>query len=238
MNKINYQTIKKNKILEHLNYFSCTKVDIPKLDNDIEVLGYILKLCNPQRHLEFGTWIGESSLACLENSNATVWTINKLFGEYCENGDYAYANNPGNKETISWAKKVKIHDDGNGYYKTDAIGFVGRKYLEKNLGHRVCQVYCDSDDWDTNNYPENFFDSIFIDGGHKKNIVINDTLKSMPLLRSKGIMIWHDFLPEKGIYDTSDGVICALESLSLQLENTFSKLLWVKGTMLLIGIKH
>lgn len=237
MNKINYQPIKKDIIIDHFKSLSNVKITVPQLNNDIDVLGFIFKLFKPQRHLEFGTWTGESALACLQNSDATVWTLNKLFGEYRENGEYAYGNNPGDKETISWAKKVKIYDDGNGYYKTDAIGFTGRKYLGKNLGHRVCQIYCDSEDWDTTNYPDNFFDSIFIDGGHEKNIVISDTLKSLPVLRSKGILIWHDFLPEKGIYDTSDGVICALEILSEQLNKQFSKLLWVEDTMLLIGIK-
>lgn len=205
--------------------------------NDLDVLGRFVFVLQPSRCLEFGTWAGESALECLKNSNATVWTINKLFGEYRVNGDSAYSNVPGDAEIIAWAEKMHIHGDRHGYYKTDAIGFVGRKYLEANYGHRVCQIYCDSEAWDTSNYPNGFFDTVFIDGGHKKETVLCDTRKAFPLLRSGGVMIWHDYLPIKGVCESSDGVIDAIEELDDWLNDKFSRLVWIKDTMLLIGIK-
>lgn len=58
------------------------------------------------------------------------------------------------------------------YHRTDAGGYIGRIYRERGLGHRVRQVYCDSRDWNTANYPADFFDSVLIDGGHQPDVVI------------------------------------------------------------------
>jgi hypothetical protein len=39
-------------------------------------------------------------------------------------------------------------------------------------------LLCHSRDWDTANYPADFFDSVLIDGGHQSDVVINDSRKS------------------------------------------------------------
>ncbi len=41
------------------------------------------------------------------------------------------------------------------------------------------------------------FDLIFIDGGHTYTIVKNDSEKSFKMLNSKGIILWHDYVPGK-----------------------------------------
>ncbi|MDC3082561.1 class I SAM-dependent methyltransferase [Candidatus Pelagibacter sp.] len=41
------------------------------------------------------------------------------------------------------------------------------------------------------------FDLIFIDGGHTYSIVKNDSEKSFKMLKSNGIILWHDFVPGK-----------------------------------------
>ena len=40
-------------------------------------------------------------------------------------------------------------------------------------------------------------DLIFIDGGHTYSIVKNDTEKAFNMLNSKGIILWHDYVPGK-----------------------------------------
>ncbi len=41
------------------------------------------------------------------------------------------------------------------------------------------------------------FDLIFIDGGHTYSIVKSDSEKSFKMLKSNGIILWHDFVPGK-----------------------------------------
>lgn len=204
---------------------------------DLNILGEIFKNTNPRRHLEFGTWMGKGVLTCLENCNATVWTINKPFGEDKPNGEYAYGHEHGDKEIIDWADKARICSNGYGWYKTDSLGFIGKEYLKADMGHRVCQIYTQSDNWDTKNYPNGFFDTVFIDGGHTKEIVINDTKKSLPLLASGGIMIWHDYIPQKGFIASCDGVIEAIESMKSLLNDAFDELYYIKNTLILLGRK-
>ena len=40
-------------------------------------------------------------------------------------------------------------------------------------------------------------DLIFIDGGHTYSIIKNDTEKSFEMIKPKGIILWHDYVPEK-----------------------------------------
>ena len=53
---------------------------------------------------------------------------------------------------------------------------------------------CDSATFD----PEPFRNSIdlaFIDGAHSYEYVVNDTSKAMTMVRSGGVIVWHDFVP-------------------------------------------
>ena len=43
----------------------------------------------------------------------------------------------------------------------------------------------------------NKYDLIFIDGGHTYSIVKSDSEKSFEMLKSRGIILWHDFVPGK-----------------------------------------
>ena len=43
----------------------------------------------------------------------------------------------------------------------------------------------------------NKYDLIFIDGGHTFSIVKSDSEKSFEMLKSRGIILWHDFVPGK-----------------------------------------
>ena len=44
---------------------------------------------------------------------------------------------------------------------------------------------------------KNKLDLIFIDGGHTYSVVKNDSEKSFQMINSKGVILWHDYVPGK-----------------------------------------
>jgi hypothetical protein len=205
--------------------------------DDSPIFRYIYRNFRPKRHLEFGTWQGTGILYCLEECDATVWTINILEGEDKADGNIAYSHYPDELPSIhAWARKIGFPEKNN--YRTDSIGFIGRFYLEKCLGHRVCQIYCDSRNWDISNYPDGFFDTVLIDGGHQEDIVINDTRKGLKLLRSGGIIMWHDFCPPVfQQFPTTLGVMEAITSGWDFIKSSMEKIFWIYPSWILLGIK-
>mgnify|MGYP001569251465 CR=1 FL=1 len=186
-------------------------------EDDAPIFRYVYRNFRPKRHLEFGTWQGLGATFCLEECDAAVWTINLPFGENNQDGSNAYGYYGREQEALlAWAEKIGLpikpsrdrpvlnsfarilqnKKKGPPVLRTDSIGFIGRFYLEKGLGHRVCQIYSDSRKWDTSNYPPGFFDSALVDGGHTYELVDNDTRKALQLVRSGGLVLWHDFCPD------------------------------------------
>ena len=205
--------------------------------DDAPIFRYIYRNFRPRRHLEFGTWQGTGVVYCLEECDATVWTINLPFGENKKNGYPAYAHYPEELPSVrEWAKKIGLPEKAT--YRTDSIGFIGRRYLEKELGHRVCQIYCDSRKWDISNYPPGFFDTILIDGGHTKDIVINDTRKAFQLLRQGGIVMWHDFCPPVfKQFECTRGVMEAISHQWDWVNSRTNQLFWIYPSWILLGVK-
>jgi predicted O-methyltransferase YrrM len=210
------------------------------MEPDDCVLRYIFRNFRPLRHLEFGTWLGDGVLRCVEECDATVWTINLLEGEQTPAGGWAYAvrreefgSQPG------WLETLKTHDTE--WVRTDAYGAVGRKYLAAGWGRRVCQVYCDSREWDTQAYPDGFFDTAFIDGGHDKDIVCHDTACATRLVRAGGLVIWHDFCPDPDVSaacaSTAGPNAFVAERLA-KLTEDFDRLFWIEPSWLLVGIRR
>ena len=224
---INYSTASLNKPLDQWQM----EVD------DAPIFRYIYRNFRPKRHLEFGTWQGIGVDYCLEECDATVWTLNLFEGEKTQNGRNAYSHSPEELPGLqSWAKRIGMPHKNN--YQTDSFGFVGRHFLEKNLGNRVCQIYCDSRQWDTSNYHHGFFDTVLVDGGHQPDIVVNDTQKGLPLLRSGGIMMWHDFCPpifQK--FEPTIGVMEAIYSIWHMLNQEMTEIFWIKPSWILLGVK-
>lgn len=207
-------------------------------DDDAPIFRYIYRNFKPKRHLEFGTWYGEGTTYCLEESDATVWTINLPFGEVDENNQTIYSNYDYDLDVLEWAKKIGFDVEKQKYFRTDMIGFIGRKYIQKKLGNRVCQIYCDSREWDITNFPEAFFDTVLIDGGHKKNIIINDTIKALKLIRNGGLIMWHDFCPPMvnnsvHCYNSMDAITAIYDILMTQLDFLY----WIEPSYILIGKK-
>lgn len=213
--------------------------------DDGPIFEFLYKSFRPRRHLEFGTWQGWGTSLCLESCDATVWTINLPDGESRPDGDWAYSERLLNPSTspsgaIVSAEFGQDQQGINVYHRTDAGGYIGRCYREKALGHRVCQIYCDSLNWDTSNYPANFFDSVLIDGGHQPDVVVSDTRKALQVLRPGGLILWHDFCPVPGIraqFASVKGVAEAIEMILPELGPQLTRLCWIDPSWILMGIK-
>jgi hypothetical protein len=230
---------------EPLNYpreLKGTPLDRWKMEvNDSPIFRYLYSQFQPKRHLEFGTWQGAGTVYCLEECDATVWTINLPFGEDKPEGGDQYAGDGdsfglGTAMAIEWAKRIGLPEQSG--YRTDSYGFIGRFFLEKGFGHRVCQIYCDSTKWDDSAYPDGFFDSILVDGGHTPEIVASDTQKALRLLRPGGLMLWHDFCPPvMDKFPVTRGVRDGLASLLPELREQFGVLGWIDPSWILVGVK-
>jgi hypothetical protein len=57
---------------------------------DSLILRFIYRNLKPNRHLEFGTWTGAGARCVLDESEATVWTINLPSGEFNDDGRTVY----------------------------------------------------------------------------------------------------------------------------------------------------
>lgn len=204
--------------------------------DDAPIFRYLYRHANPRRHLEFGTWQGAGAVLCLEESSAHVWTVNPPFGEDTRNGNNVYGHYDAELPSIRWwAEKLGMATRDS--YRTDSLGFIGRKYLERGLGNRVCQIYADSMVWDPGVYPDGFFDSVLIDGGHAKQVVINDTEKAFRLVRKGGLILWHDFCPP--LYAQSEAVLGVMDAVTEKLsmiKRRTSRLFWIYPSCILAGV--
>lgn len=212
--------------------------------DDAPILAQIIHRIHPCRHLEFGTWKGFGACLVMENSPATVWTINLLSGENRPDGSWAYSERLAEGDTKkNNAPTISFGQDKAGeqtYYQTDAGAAIGQLYRERGLGHRVNQIYCDSRSWDTAAYPKGFFDTIFIDGGHQTDVVASDTKKAIPLLRQGGVVLWHDYCLNEAVkkkYPHVVSVIKGVDSVSKELSQAGIDLYWIDPSWLLLGIK-
>ena len=219
-----------------------TPLDRWKMEiNDAPIFRYLYRNFRPRRHLEFGTWQGAGTVYCLEECDAAVWTINLPFGEERPEGGDQYGGDGdsfGLQTSMAqqWAQRIGL--PAKSTYRTDCFGFIGRFYLEKGLGHRVSQVYCDSTQWDDTAYPDGFFDSILVDGGHSPDVVVSDTQKALRLLRPGGLFMWHDFCPpvaEK--FPVTRGVRDGLAVLADRLAEEMRTLFWINPSWILLGLK-
>jgi predicted O-methyltransferase YrrM len=204
------------------------------------ILRHVFRNFRPNRHLEFGTWLGDGVLRCVEECDATVWTVNLPQGETGDAGEWAYSTRVEDVPMAGVRRSETLVTNGGTWVRTDAHGLIGRRYLDAGWGRRVCQIYSDTRDWDTRHYPRGFFDSVFIDGGHAYDIVGNDTRLAIELVRPGGLVIWHDYCPLPEVTrvcgSTRDVVGFIAESYE-EIALSFDRLFWVQPSWLLFGIR-
>jgi hypothetical protein len=79
-----------------------------------------------------------------------------------------------------------------------------------------------------------------IDGNQSREIAINDTQKSMRLLRDGGLMMWKGFRPRfySQFKDTSKAMQNAVTSIVWEIiHQSMSTVFWLKPSWILVGIK-
>lgn len=245
-----FKSVPVDELADHLGLpISLTPSLTPLADwsmqrDDAPILHAIFAASRPERHLEFGTWQGFGSRLVMQACDASVWSINLPNGETSDAGDWLYAEDYDSPDAAPrGAGPAKDFREGGGrvYYQSDAHGFIGRLVHEAGLGHRFCQILCDSQQWDTSNYPAGFFDSVFIDGGHTSAIVTSDTRKALPLVRPGGLVLWHDFCPASEVLAISEaarGVADAITRMQPELSELLDELFWIEPSHLLVGIRN
>ena len=210
-------------------------------EDDVPILQYLYRQLRPRRHLEFGTWIGIGTVRVLEACNAEVWTLNLPEGETDADGKWIYSQPFARESEIPADAPRFVTRQGEVFAQTDGPGFVGQCYRERGLAHRVHQILCDSRQWDTSEYPEGFFDTVLIDGGHTTDVVLNDTRKALPLVRPGGAILWHDFCPDPDVRrrcSCVQGVTTAITEAWDTLSEQCADLFWIEPSWLLMGIKR
>lgn len=210
-------------------------------EDDAPILAWLYGRLRPRRHLEFGTWEGFGACLCLDHCNATVWSLNLWEGEAAENGDWRYYTSRPPGGVAPAGANTRITPKGNTAVQTDGGVAIGRLVRERGHGHRFCQVYCNSLHWDASNYPPDFFDTAFIDGGHAQDVVRGDTRKALSVLRPGGVVMWHDYCPDPAVVERCEsvrGVLAAIERDGPMLRDELSDLFWVRPSWLLVGVKR
>jgi FkbM family methyltransferase len=168
----------------------------------------------PERLLEIGTWEGFGTNLAINNGANKVWTLD--LSQHI-NADY---------------KSRYLDSSSQNYTELYKSG-----WMLKGEDKSITKLYGDSKTFNWDQFANGFFDLIIIDGGHDKDTVISDTLKTQKLLRSGGFMIWDD-VPhfENSLNQSTEGVHEALKEILKELSMSF-KLTLIKGTQLLVGIK-
>src|SRR5712692_7685454 len=81
--------------------------DVPlvqwRIDADAHILRYVFRHLRPRRHLEFGTLLVDGVIRCVEECEATFWTVNLLNGE-TKDDKWAYAHKEPNESAPGWAE--------------------------------------------------------------------------------------------------------------------------------------
>ncbi len=200
--------------------------------DEAAIYAYIYAQAQPKRHLEFGTWEGFGAALCASNCAAEIWTVNLPEGEKDKDGEPVYDKMQPSPAIATVASEVR--------QPTDSGDFIGWRYRAAGFAGRVHQILCDSRDLDAAAFGNGSFDSILIDGGHTADVVASDTNKALALLRSGGILIWHDFCPDRETLQCNEaprGVVRAIVDNFSDWSPNFSKIFWIQPSWILVGIK-
>ena len=206
--------------------------------DDAAILASIYRHHKPLRHLEFGTWEGFGSTLCAANCDAEIWTINLPEGERTERGTLVYHRQFQSEEYVPAGAVPSEVIGSNTFYQTDSGPFIGWRYRKAGVSDRVHQILADSCAWDTQSFSDGFFNSVLVDGGHRSDVVINDTEKALRLLRVGGLMMWHDFCPVDKIMQSKQaarGVVNAIHARWNKWAPQFDNIFWIWPSQLLVG---
>jgi len=148
----------------------------------------VLKLMNPQKVFEFGTFLGYSTALFLRNTAETCQVFSIDLGTNVS--DYQQANTYSEEELRSDDKK---NDD----YLRLVQGTQGPLYLrglDPRQQARLHLLYGDSTKFNVKAHALNGgVDFVFVDGGHDTATIKSDTDKAAEMIGGNGVIFWHDF---------------------------------------------
>jgi FkbM family methyltransferase len=195
--------------------------------DDAPVLAQIFRAVKPAKHLEIGTWEGFGATLCARNCEAQIWTVNLPEGEVTDDG----ARYTSSREPFHPANPFR----GG---KSDDLVTTGWMYREAGFSNRVTQLFGDSARMTPADFGQDSFDTVFIDGGHERDIVLSDQRNALQLTGRDGIIMWHDFSLNPEVVKkqpASRGVVTAVSDDIDRLSNDYS-LFWVKDSMVMVAV--
>ena len=142
------------------------------------IISCLSKISN--KIFEFGTCSGKTTYLMALNSPEDSEIISLTLKP--ENLENIEKNNQDNKISYRNIINESIYEN---------FLFTGSKFENK-----IKVLFQNSLDFDETQYT-NFFDLIFIDGGHTYSVVKSDTQKAFKMINKNGIILWHDYVPGK-----------------------------------------
>ena len=199
--------VNKNKVqsvdLDNLNkIFINSKIDENLYGPQDEVI--VKNFCIPSNNKIVGmtsnyeAWI----ISCLSKISNKIFE----FGTCSGKTTYLMAlNSPEDSEIISLTLKPenlenieKKNQDNKISYRNIINESIYKNFLftGSKFENKIKVIFQNSLDFDETQYT-NFFDLIFIDGGHTYSVVKSDTQKAFKMINKNGIILWHDYVPGK-----------------------------------------
>jgi predicted O-methyltransferase YrrM len=157
-------------------HLGCVRFD------EIVFLASIVKHVQPEKLFEIGTCIGRTTINLVKNCDKlkALYTLNLPPDDSCQ---------------VDWvAQDRKLYE-----YSKDKIGARWKKY---SYGSMITQLYGDSSKFDYTPYKD--MDFVFIDANKQKNYVASDSANGWKMLRSGGILMWHDYAYCDGVTEAVD----------------------------------
>jgi predicted O-methyltransferase YrrM len=139
--------------------------------DELVFLAMITKSRNPKNIFEIGTFRGRTALNFALNSPDDCMVNTLDLPQEEDQADHNY-------------KKADK--------KIIAQSITGADYRGKKVESKIKQLYGNSLNFDFSEYYRKM-DIVFIDGAHHYDAVISDTENALKMVKTKGIIIWHDF---------------------------------------------
>ena len=185
-------------------YLGRGTIPVPGGTSDTEAWILAVLAKDARRLFEFGTCTGKTAYLWARNQppDGTVTTLTLTPEQIAE-----YQSAAGDDRT----------DERHARRESRFTRFL---YSGTGVADRIVQLCGDSKEFDETPYVDTC-DVVFVDGSHAYSYVVNDTAKALRMVRPGGLVLWHDYSPDR------PGVFRALNELAARLP-----LVHVRGTTL------
>lgn len=194
----------------------------------------IVKLIQPRKIFEFGTFLGYSTALLVENST-----------KECEICSLDLGNSHASEEAVESYADADLRRDGN--INDDYLRAVQSASAPRYLGvlsdvdeSRVTLLQQDSRMFDPAAHGlVGAVDLVFVDGGHDLETVAADTANARKMIGDSGVILWHDFRSTIHGDVTTFVEELAKDDLVIHVQHTMMAMLLVgdaRGRFLGIGV--